>query len=157
MTLPGAYTEPGLARFMARVLGPSVTATLGWHGIEDISDETDAGTGEYVNLGEYEEPVNETLLALKVDDLAEWTGRDAIQKLRAVARWQVWRHARQSLSDAYDESEGNLRYSRHQLYEMAMRNEREAYAAAAGFIPSAAIVVDLVPVAEPDDAEAEFG
>lgn len=152
--LPSAYTEELLAKFMARELGPHVTAALDWHDEGMINGE---------DLGEYEEPIAETLLLLDVDDLSGFTSNYERLALRRIARWQAWMHARQALSADVDEIEGSVSYARSQLYQMALKNERLAASHASPYVAigSAPVVVHVVPPSTwtptDEESEAEFG
>lgn len=73
MTLPASYTESSLLSFMASTIGTAAEA-LGW----------ETGTGGY------DEAVNDTLLTLGVEDVADYTG--SLASVRAVARYHVWSH-----------------------------------------------------------------
>lgn len=148
MAIPTSYTEAELAQYMARVLGPSNVDTLDW-------------TAELLitaALQEYREPVYETLLALGGAEVSDYDTATEIQALRATARWQVWKHARMAVSDAYDESYGGgVSMKRSQLFEMAQRNEEAEYRWAQSAIGALSIVVSIVPAVTIDEDEAEFG
>jgi hypothetical protein len=150
MVAPASYTEQTLAVYMATILGASNAGTLGWPDAGEIADQA--------GLGDYQEPVNETLLALGYDDPVEADDAPAILALRAVARWQVWRAARMAVADRYDESLGSgISMKRSQLFEMALRNERREEAAAAGYVTALGMVVSIIPELEPTETETEFG
>lgn len=77
MTLPTAYTESELISFMKKTIGTAAEA-LGW--------VTSAGVAAD---GAFDEAVNDTLLTLGVEDVADY---DGVAAIRAVARYHVWSH-----------------------------------------------------------------
>lgn len=156
MPLPTVYTEPQLAQYMARIIGPSVAATLDWLAEGEISDDVNAD-GNYTNLGDYEEPVYETLFALGVSDISTLDMVSEIRGLRAVARWQIWKHARAGLADVYDEGAGVVRSTRSQMYEQALKNERQAFGEAMPHLPGYHVTMEIAPAQVVASDDTEFG
>jgi hypothetical protein len=97
MALPASYTEQQLSAFMRSELA-GAAEVLGWSNIE-----TD---------GDYQEAVNDTLLAYPVTDIANATD---IAKLRAIAAVAVWRRAVRSIADKVDVEIGGQRVSASKL------------------------------------------
>jgi hypothetical protein len=105
MSVPTAYTEQSLARFMEIILG-KVAKVL----------ELRAGVSD---PGDFSEAVNDALLAYGTDDISTVSGSDNIQKLRALAAVCAWRHVVTNFAALYDFSADGGRYSRSQLFEQA--------------------------------------
>ena len=76
MTLPTSYTESSLEAFMASTIGTAAEA-IGW--------VTESGV---VVPGKFDEAINDTLLTLGVEDVAD--SESSIAAIRAVARYHVW-------------------------------------------------------------------
>jgi hypothetical protein len=102
MAAPSSYTEDELKAFLHGELG-SVADTLGW----SVAD------------GDYDEIVNEALIAYDVDDIAD---ADDIAKLRALGRVAAWKAAMYDLAARYDFEADGGQYKRSQLHDMAQRN-----------------------------------
>lgn len=99
MAAPTSYTETTFKEYLHTVLG-AMAAGLGW---------TVVG-------GEYDEPVNETLLAYAVDDIASATD---IRKLRALGRCELWRAVMAAIVGDYDFRADGGDYKRSQVYKHA--------------------------------------
>lgn len=155
MAVPVAYTEQELAQYMARTLGPSNVSTLDWTPEGSITTA----------LEEYQEPVYDALFALGETDISEYDTDAEIHALRATARWKAWEAARDAVADRYDESPGGgISMKRSQLFEMASKNERAAFAAAMNAMAAAdlsgplGMTVEIIPTAVYTDEDgAEFG
>ena len=116
MTIPTSYTEAELASYMDAILGP-VADALGWS----------------VANGDYDEPVNSAILAYGVDDIADISGRENIEKLRALARVEAWRAVRDATAGHYDFSDGGVSLKRSQMHAQAVKNMDAAIAEAMRF------------------------
>lgn len=140
MALPTVYTEPELAVFMERVLGPTATA-LGWA----VGTDT---------AGDYAEIVNDTLLTVGVSDIASATD---IEQLRAVARWQVWRWAADALASKFDISTDGQSLSRSQLHEQAIKARDAAFQSCAPHLASYAVTATkIIHTDDPVDAPIRY-
>lgn len=109
MAVPSAYNEAELMAYMRTVLGATATV-LGWD-----------------DLAPYQEPVNETLLAYGVVDIAQATD---VQKLRALARVAVWQRVVDVTAGRYDISTDGQSLSRSQMHKHARESLRAAKHAA---------------------------
>lgn len=109
MALPDKYTEASLKAYMHAALGP-IAGVLGWS----------------VDEGNYDEPLNDTLLAYGVSDVEQVTGAEQLKRLRALARYQVWKAAVSGLAALYDFETDGQRFERSQL----MRHAEQALALA---------------------------
>ncbi len=101
MTAPTSYTETTLADFMASQLGNFPTI-FGWASPDD-----------------YQEAVNETLLAYGVDAITDATN---IRKLRSLARVEAWKLVVSKLASDYKFSADGSSFERQQMHEMARKN-----------------------------------
>lgn len=113
MPAPTAYTEQELADYMHGVLG---------------NDEMARALNWSVDDGDYEDAVDETLLAYGVDDVATVTGRNNIRKLRAYARRELWRtvmqrtvgkHDTQAAVEGGGESHSQIHAHARKMFRMA--------------------------------------
>lgn len=105
MPLPTVYTEESLAAFMHASL--STTAdVLGWS----------------VAAGNYDEIVNDTLLALDADDLSALTGRENLLKVRAFARRALWSAVVAATAGEIDFKADGGEYDRAAIHEHALAN-----------------------------------
>lgn len=122
MALPTAYTEAELAAFMRNGVLKHTATVLGW-------DNTGVD-------GDYQEAVNETLVAYGVSDIAQATD---ITKLRVLARVAVWRAVVDATPGLTDYSADGYQSSRSQIRQGAWSSLREALrdANAAGYINEA--------------------
>lgn len=133
MAAPTSYTETSLKQFMGRALG-AVADVLGWT----------------IHEGDYDEAVNETLLAYGVADIASATD---IRKLRTLARREVWRAAMAELSTDYDYSKQGDRSSRSQAFAQAQKMFAMAETDAARYDTDAnSVAVETVAYADPYEA-----
>lgn len=99
MTVPTSYTESELAAYMQTTIAP-LDGVLGWTTVPD----------------NYQEPVNDALLAYGVADIAEATD---MVKLRTLARLMVWRAVVAATAGTYDYRVDNEQFSRSQIHEHA--------------------------------------
>lgn len=106
MAAPLIYTEATFKVYLHAALGAAATA-LGWT----------------VDGGDYDEIVNETLLAYGVADIADAAD---IRKVRALGRREAWRGVITAVSLDYDFKADGGSYSRSQMQEQA----RQAFALA---------------------------
>jgi hypothetical protein len=102
MPVPTSYTEAQLAAFMHSQLG-DFPALFGW-----TSD-----------LANYQETVNETMIAYGVSTIASATN---IQKLRALARVEAWKQVLAKLANKHGFQADGATFNRQQMYEMAKQN-----------------------------------
>jgi len=100
MAAPTSYTETTFKEYLHIVLG-AMAAGLGWT----------------VGGGDYDEVVNETLLAYAVDDIAAATD---IRKLRALGRYELWRAVVAEVAGDYDYRADGGDYKRSQVHKQAM-------------------------------------
>lgn len=104
MPAPTAYTESDLIAFMQDTL----------KGVADLL--------EWSEDDQYQEAVNETLLSYGVDNISEITGRENVRRLRAIARFQVWKSVVNATAGYYNFSADNGRFDRSQIHEQARAN-----------------------------------
>lgn len=116
MPIPTTYSEETLAIFLDTALG-AVADVLGWT----------------VEIGSYDEIVNETLLAYGQTDLTQVTGTANLRKLRALGRRELWRAVVEQTSAKYDIKEDNASLSRSQIHKMALESLGKAEAEAAEY------------------------
>ena len=102
MAAPSSYTETTLKTYMHAVLG-EVATTLEWTVV-----------GE-----DYDEVLNETLLAYDTDDVTSITGRSNLLKLRTLSRREVWRAVMGEVSGDYDFEDEAGNNKRSQVYRQA--------------------------------------
>lgn len=115
MPIATSYTEDELKAYMHSVLGSSIT---------DVFSFSVAG-------GSYNEAVNETLYQMEVDTIASISGREAVRKLRVVARMELWRAVAAYTSDhAVAVNVPNGSYSGKSIHERAMAEFDKAKAEA---------------------------
>jgi len=117
MAIPSSYTEETLADYMQAVLQDVATA-LGWTTTPD----------------DYQNAVDEALLMVEMDDIAEISGRANINKLRTAARVAVWSQVAAATAGDYKFSADGGSYDRQQVHDhaLAMLNRAETDAAALG-------------------------
>jgi hypothetical protein len=117
MPIPTAYTEATLSAFMNSQLGKFPTA-FGWTGV----------------VTDYQEAVNDTLLAYGVNDIAQALD---IKKLRAIACVQAWKQVTRRLANQFAFTADGATYNRQQMHEMAIKELAlaEAEAAVYGGMP----------------------
>jgi hypothetical protein len=103
MAAPTSYTEDTFKAYLHSVLG-DVASALGWT----------------VDGGDYDEILNETLLAYGTSDIADAT---TIRKLRALGRVELWRQVMRDVAADYDfRTADGAQFSRSQIQEMAAAN-----------------------------------
>ena len=119
MAVPASYTEKALAEYMASLLGAVVTVLGLTVGASDA--------------GDYEEAVNDTLLAYGTDDISSVSGRTNIQKLRVIAKAQAWQLAVNNFAAYTKFSADGGSYDRNQLFEQAKQNLADAEVAAMAY------------------------
>ena len=107
MALPASYDEQTLAEYLHGELD-EVAVQLGWAPAED-------------GPGDYQEIVNEVLLALSTDDLEDLTTQTEIAQVRAVGRWKAWQSAADALSGYYDVTEDLQSVKRSQMQKAAQQ------------------------------------
>lgn len=119
MAIPLVYSELALSEYMHQVLG-RMAGRLAW------------AVGEH----SYDEIVNDALTVYGNQDISAITGSSNIEKLRAVARFSVWRAAAEHLSADYDFSTDGQTFNRSQMQKAAAQArdnaERELIAVGVG-------------------------
>ncbi|MCB8942546.1 MAG: hypothetical protein H6658_02100 [Ardenticatenaceae bacterium] len=138
MALPTSYTEEELAGYMA---SPAVLGTTA-----DLLAWTWDG-------GDYNEIINRVLEIANVDDVAEMTGKEAIVKLRALARYAAWEAAVSGLVTEFDVSADGASMGREAIYQHAERELQKATDKIVdlGFDPDGTNTAKLVTVTRSDD------
>lgn len=109
MAAPSSYTEETFRAYLDTALG-AVADVLGWT------------TG----AGDYDEAVNETLLAYGVDDITSVRGRDNIRALRALGRAEIWRAVVAETASDFDFRADGGDYKRSQIHTQAVEALRRA-------------------------------
>lgn len=104
MAAPTSYTETTFKTYLDALIG-AVADALGWS----------------VLGGQYNEALNEALLAYGADDIATITGTENIRKLRTLGRAEVWRAVLAEVAADYDFEADGGSYKRSQVYEHARR------------------------------------
>jgi hypothetical protein len=99
---PSSYTDTTLKEYMHTTVA-GVAAVLEW---------TVAG-------GSYDEPLNDVLIGLGLDDASDATN---VRLLRAAAKVAVWRAALGALASHVDETTDEDSFKSSQMHEMARRN-----------------------------------
>lgn len=129
MASPSSYTEETLATFAHSIMG-AVADVLGWT----------------VAAGDYDEVVNEALLAYGTDDITTISGVDNIRKLRVLLRREVWRRATEETAADYRISTGGETLDRQQMHEhiKAMYEQAETDAAEYGDSARYSVGVDVI-------------
>lgn len=105
MAVPAAYNDNELMAFMRSTLGATATV-LGW-----------------TDLAPYQEPLNDTLIAYGVDDIADATD---VQKLRALARVAVWQSVVDVTAGMSDFRMGDQSVTSSQVHMQAQQRLRHA-------------------------------
>lgn len=100
MAIPASYTETTLADFMKDQL-KTIATVLSWSTTPD----------------DYQEAVNEALLAYGETTIANITGAANLRKLRALARAEVWKAAMAAVSGDFDFSADGGSYKRDQVFQ----------------------------------------
>jgi hypothetical protein len=119
---PTGYTEQALADYMHQELS---------HVGEDL--------GLSPTEGSYTEAVNDTLLALGIEDIAEVSGAAAIVRLRTVAKVYAWKRAIAAAAALYDMSDGTQTLKRSQILSHAKDALASAEAEAAPVLAEAGL------------------
>jgi hypothetical protein len=129
MASPSSYTEETLATYAHTSLG-AVADVLEW----TVAD------------GDYDEIVNEALLAYGADDIATISGTDNIRKLRVLMRREVWRKVMTETALDYRISTGGETLDRQQAHEhaKAMFEQAEGDAAEYGDTARYSVGVDTI-------------
>jgi hypothetical protein len=99
---PSSYTDTTLKEYMHTTVA-GVAAVLEWS----------------VAGGSYDEPLNDVLLGLGLDDAS---GATNVRLLRAAAKVAVWRAALGALAAHVDETTDEDSFRSSQMHEMARRN-----------------------------------
>jgi hypothetical protein len=97
--------------------------------------------GWTVDGGDYDEALNETLLAYGQTDITLISGDDNLRKLRALGRVEVWRAVMADVSLDYDFKADGGDYRRSQMYEQARDQFHRALDEAMQYLPEYAIDV----------------
>lgn len=127
MAAPSSYTESQLKTLMHGLLGRVATA-LGWS----------------VAGGDYDEPVNDALLAGGWSDISEVSGAAAITKLRTLAKVAVWRWVVPATAAHIDIKSGPSEMDWSQLHAQARTALALAESDALAYSDSYAVQVDGV-------------
>lgn len=122
MSIPASYTEKTLADFMHNTLG-KVATLLGFE--SGVSD-----------AGDYEEAVNNALLAYGATDVTGIEGTSNLTKLRALSRVAAWQMAVDNLAALSGFSADGGTYNREQLHAMATKNLEKAQNEAMAYDPN---------------------
>jgi len=133
VAIPSVYTEKLFAGYLDAVLGETAD-TLGWS----------------VGGGQYDEAVNETLLAYGERDIGAITGLENLRKLRTLGRVAVWRAVVGAVSGDYDFAADGGDFDRSQVWEHAKRMFDAAVSEALLFDPLYAMdVATMVETYDP--------
>jgi hypothetical protein len=138
MALPAAYTDTTIANYLHQVIG-TAAAALGW---------TVAGNS-------YSEVINDTLLALGIEDVADAT---SIAALRAAARFYVWRAVADATTGMHRFSLDQQSFDMRQVHQnaVARQQQAESEAAALGVELSSVGVVTFTPLRDVHDPYAAY-
>jgi hypothetical protein len=127
MSIPASYTETTLADFMKDQL-KGIATMLGWTTTPD----------------DYQEAVNEALLAYGVSDIATISGLANIKKLRALARVQVWKAALAAVAGDFSFSADGGSYQRDQVFQHIKDALQQATTEALVYDPNYAAEISMV-------------
>jgi hypothetical protein len=130
MTVPASYTEKTLAVYMQTQLGKVATVL--------------ALTAGASSAGDFEEAVNDTLLAYGTTDISTISGVSNIQKLRVLAKMTAWQFVVNNFAALYDFSADGGSYHRSQLFEQSKQALKMAETAALPY--DAVYQVKIIPV-----------
>lgn len=138
MALPASYTETTLANLMHQTIG-TAAAALGW---------TVAGNS-------YSEAINDTLLALDIDDPADAT---SLAALRAAARFFVWRAVADATAGFHRFSLDQQSFDLAQIHKHAVERQQQAESEAAslGVELTSVGVVTITPLRDVHDPYAAY-
>ena len=141
MAVPTAYaTERDLALLTHSVLGTTATA-LEWLVAVD-------------GPGDYAEPINDVLIAYGATDIADATD---IPKVRAIARWMVWRWAADALASRFNTVVGGESLQRKGLYDNAIKQRDYWFAVAGPYMADYAVTTRrIVHLDDPVDAPTRY-
>lgn len=105
--------------------------------MEDVLGDTASKLGWSVAGDDFDEPANEVLYTLGVDDFSAVSTRDGVAQVRAVARMEVWRHAMFYTAHEASFSAGNpgtgqtsrgeIHRSSKALYELARQEVNDQF------------------------------
>jgi hypothetical protein len=112
MAVPSTYTEKTLAEYMQAMLGKVAKAL-----------ELTAVPG---GAGDFQEAVNDALLAYGTNDISTISGMDNLLKLRALALKAAWQYVVNNFAALYDFSADGGTYSRSQLFSQAKQALEQA-------------------------------
>jgi hypothetical protein len=136
MAVPTSYTEESFAAYLHSLI-PDLVGGLGWS----------------VELDSYAEIVNDTLLALDVDDIAALVGRQAIGRLRAQGRYALWQAVSRAIAGNrfdYEDLSGKFTRSQiHQQVQLELATARQA--APVPRTAGPAYAVTRQPIRRPND------
>lgn len=118
MAIPDRYSETTLAEFMLRELR-SVAGELGW---SDTNPD-----------GDFQDAVDDTLVLYGVNDIDNASN---IPKLRALARYAVWKAAQKDAASHTDFSADGGSFSEDQLYQHVTAQLNRATMDARPFLPA---------------------
>lgn len=138
MPVPIAYTEQTFAQYLHSVL--SKTA---------VELEWSVGT----DVGDYEEIINDTLIAYGVATITDISGIDAVQKLRVLGRYYAWQAAVAALVVEHNLSADGASLQRETVFKQAkmMMDQAADKAAEYGVGPfGESYCVDILGVSRQD-------
>jgi len=128
MAAPANYTESSLKAYMHAILAEVGTA-LSW----DVTSTN------------YDEPLNETMLAYGTDDVTAITSADERRKLRTLARREAWRQAMYSTASDYNFTADGARFERAAIHKHCSAMFKQAESEAMVYPdPAYAVSVDSV-------------
>lgn len=127
MSIPASYTESTLADYMKDQL-KTIATILGW-----ATTPTD-----------YQEAVNEALLAYGETNIANITGAANLRKLRALARVEVWKAALAAVTGDFDFSADGGSYKRDQVFQHIKDNLSQATIDALPYDPNYAVEIEEI-------------
>lgn len=98
------YTDHEFRRFMHDTLGEfRLTEQLNWK----------------IHDGDYDEPLNETLLVLGLTDITTVTATADLRRLRAVGRAELWRHVMHRTAGYHQRGLNEAARSEQQIHQQA--------------------------------------
>jgi hypothetical protein len=119
VAVPTAYTEAELAAYLHDTLNAGGYADdLGW----------------VVADGDYDEVVNDALIAIEADAIEDVSGRTSIARLRALGRVALWRRVMAATIAEADTRVGNASVSMGKIHDHARAMLAEAEADANQYI-----------------------
>ncbi len=90
--------------------------------IDEVAVQLDWSVGG----GQYDEPFTDVMLALNIGNLDDWVSNAEYSQIRAMARYQVWRHVAEATTGHYDVSSDLKSLKRSQMHAMALSNIAQA-------------------------------